>query len=302
MRLEGILPVNKPAGWTSHDVVAKMRGILQTRKIGHTGTLDPQVTGVLPLCIGRATRVVEYMQERRKAYRAVIRFGMATDTQDMSGQLIHEQKAELSVQQIETALQSFNGLQWQVPPMFSAVKVNGQKLYELARAGKTVERAAREIMIYDIRLLEHDLNQAYPQITIETECSKGTYIRTLCVDIGDKLKVPAVMLQLERIRSGSISLDQCYTIDAVEKAAAEKTLEELLLPVDHGVMHLPKAVFCESVNRIARYGHSIALADTIISTQAELSVYRCYLESGEFFGLYVFQPEEQAFKPKKLFI
>lgn len=205
MTLEGILPVWKPAGFTSHDVVAKARGILGIKRIGHTGTLDPQVTGVLPLCIGRATRMVEYIQDLPKEYEAFLRIGLSTDTEDMTGTVLEEvSQVTLDEMKVREVLHSFVGEIEQVPPMFSAVKIDGKRLYELAREGKEVERKSRKVTIHKLEILHMDLHQKHPEIQFRVSCSKGTYIRTLCVDIGKALGYPAVMKSLIRTSTGSI--------------------------------------------------------------------------------------------------
>lgn len=194
---EGVLPVYKPAGFTSHDVVAKMRGILKMKRIGHTGTLDPQVTGVLPLCLGRATRVVEYLQELPKEYEATLRLGIATDTEDITGEITDQvDQVEVSSEDVKQVLEQFVGKISQVPPMYSAVKVDGKRLYELARQGKTVERKSREVTIHELELTGLTIKEGYPEISFRVLCSKGTYIRTLCVDIGKTLGYPSTMVEL----------------------------------------------------------------------------------------------------------
>lgn len=189
--LTGVLAVFKPAGYTSHDVVAKARRILGMKRIGHTGTLDPQVTGVLPLCLGRATRVVEYIQELPKEYVATLRLGMASDTEDLTGTITETvDEVKVTEEEVLAVLNSFKGVISQVPPMYSAVKVEGKRLYELAREGKTVERKSRDVEIYEIEMTDMVYSGNYPDITFRVLCSKGTYIRTLCVDIGRALECP----------------------------------------------------------------------------------------------------------------
>ena len=208
--LEGVLAVYKPAGFTSHDVVAKARRILGMKRIGHTGTLDPQVTGVLPLCLGKATRVVEYIQELPKEYVATLRLGLSSDTEDLTGTITESvDEVHVSEEEVLAVLTSFKGIISQVPPMYSAVKIDGKRLYELAREGKTVERKSREVEIYEIEMTDMTWNDNYPDITFRVLCSKGTYIRTLCVDIGRALGLPGVMVKLERTMSAGISASHC---------------------------------------------------------------------------------------------
>ncbi|UUZ85968.1 tRNA pseudouridine(55) synthase TruB [Paenibacillus sp. P26] len=227
MTLEGILPIWKPKGFTSHDVVAKVRRILKIKRIGHTGTLDPQVTGVLPLCIGRATRLVEYIQDLPKAYEAELILGFSTDTEDLGGTVTERQervKELLTADRVEAALAGFTGVIEQVPPMYSAVKVDGKRLYELAREGTVIERKARKVTIYAIELLQSDWSSDYPRVRFRVQCSKGTYIRTLCVDIGRSLGVPAVMGELVRISTGNIGPESCLTLEQVEELQRAGTL------------------------------------------------------------------------------
>ena len=240
MSFEGVLAVAKPAGMTSHDVVAKTRRILKMKRIGHTGTLDPEVTGVLPLCLGRATRVVEYMQELPKEYEATLRLGMSTDTEDLTG-TITEQVDEVTVtpEQVEKVLETFLGTISQVPPMYSAVKVDGKRLYELAREGKTVERKSREVTIYEIEMKGFEWNGPFLDVSFRALCSKGTYIRTLCVDIGRALGLPATMVKLVRTMSAGITAADCLTFEQIEQLVQTGGLQDRLIKVDHAVRHLP---------------------------------------------------------------
>ena len=199
--MDGVLIIRKEKGYTSHDVVAKLRGILHMKKIGHTGTLDPDAEGVLPVVLGRATKLVDLLTEKRKTYEALLHLGIETDTQDMTGTVLNEKPVTVSEEEVKAVIESFLGEQEQIPPMYSALKVNGKKLYELAREGKTVERKARPVCFYEIEILEMDL----PMVRFSVTCSKGTYIRTLCHDIGQKLDCGACMEELTRTASGSIA-------------------------------------------------------------------------------------------------
>ncbi|MFD2670055.1 tRNA pseudouridine(55) synthase TruB [Marinicrinis sediminis] len=241
--VEGIIPIYKAAGMTSHDVVARARRILGTRRIGHTGTLDPQVTGVLPLCIGRATRMVEYIQELPKEYEAEMILGFATDTEDVTGKVIAKSDKPVVIEEaaILRALTEMEGQIEQTPPMYSAVKVDGKRLYELAREGKTVERKVRKAWIYQIELLSYDAACAEPRLKFRVRCSKGTYIRTLCVDIGKSLGVPAVMSELVRTRTGPFTTADCVTLEQLEQHVQSDQLASCLLPPDQGVVHFPSA-------------------------------------------------------------
>ena len=199
--INGVLNVWKEAGFTSHDVVAKLRGILHQKKIGHTGTLDPDATGVLPVCLGKGTRLCDMLTDETKTYEALLHLGIATDTQDMSGTVTAEAPVTVTEEEVRDCIASFVGEQQQVPPMYSALKVNGKKLYELAREGIEIERKARTVHFYEISILEVKL----PLVRMEVTCSKGTYIRTLCHDIGEKLGCHGCMEQLIARESASLT-------------------------------------------------------------------------------------------------
>ena len=301
--MEGILAIWKPEGWTSHDVVAKTRGILKVKRIGHAGTLDPMVTGVLPLCIGRSTRVVEYLQERPKAYEATITLGIATDTEDITGDVIERADAShITLEQVEAAIQSFVGDIMQVPPMFSAVKINGQRLYDLAREGKVVEREPRPVTIHAIQLLETHLQTANPTFRFNVECSKGTYIRTLCVDLGKALGVPATMSSLIRTMSGGITKDQCLTLEQVKALMEAGELEEHLLPAEVAINHLPSLVVKESKKRFALQGQKLYWSDCKgHESLLEDEIVRIYDEEHNFIGIFQLSQQDKLIKPIKVF-
>jgi tRNA pseudouridine55 synthase len=230
--VSGVLVVDKPAGMTSHDCVARIRRLYGTKKVGHTGTLDPEVTGVLPICIGQATRLVEYLQELPKRYDVVMRIGYATTTEDATGELTERQEVETSAitkERIEELFQRFLGEIEQVPPMFSAVKVNGKRLYDLAREGTVVERQARKVTIYDLTLLEVSVEDGMVDVRFTCTCSKGTYMRTLCVDLGRALGYPAHMKLLRRIKSGPFTEQEAIPLGKLEELGAQG--EDLLRPL-----------------------------------------------------------------------
>lgn len=301
--MDGVLAIWKAEGWTSHDVVARARRLLGMKRIGHTGTLDPMVTGVLPLCLGRSTRVVEYVQERPKAYEATILLGIATDTEDISGEVI--EKAEvtnITVDQVRQVLQSFVGEIDQVPPMFSAVKVDGKRLYELAREGKTVERKSRKVTIYDIELLSHDLNSEEPSFRFSVQCSKGTYIRTLCVDIGKALGVPATMSALTRTMSGGITKEQCLTLEQVEEHMNNGTLEKMLVASEQAIDHIPKATVKNEKRRYAIQGQKLYWTDvTGHELLEDQSLVRVFDEENVFLGVFELDKKHHLVKPIKVF-
>lgn len=257
MSLDGILPLYKPAGLTSHDCVLRVRRALGIRRVGHGGTLDPEVDGVLPLLIGRATRLAEYLLDRPKAYEGEVVFGVATDTQDQSGTVVAEEAVSLTPDAVAAAMAQFQGEIEQVPPMHSAVKVGGVPLYKLARAGKTVERQARRVTIYELRLLGGDWTPPHPRARFFVRCSKGTYVRTLCVDIGRALGVPAHMARLTRVQSGPYALADCVTLEQVEEAAAAGTVAALLRPMEEAVAHLPRVDVRVAEAKAVRHGRGI---------------------------------------------
>ena len=237
--MDGIINVYKEAGFTSHDVVAKLRGLLQQKKIGHTGTLDPMATGVLPVCCGKATKVCELLADKDKTYQAVCRLGIVTDTQDTTGKILEEVSVkDLGREQIFEAVESFRGASMQIPPMYSALKVGGRKLYELAREGVEVERKPREIFISDIKILQMDIEEQI--FSMEVTCSKGTYIRTLCHDIGQKLGVGAAMENLVRTRVGNFQIADAMTLDVIEQLSEGDGLMEKIYTVDSLFPGCPK--------------------------------------------------------------
>jgi tRNA pseudouridine55 synthase len=258
--VDGVLIIKKETGWTSHDVVAKVRQLLGGVKVGHAGTLDPTATGVLPVLIGRGTRIAEYLVEWDKEYRAVLRLGESTDTQDATGTVLacHTTNA-VTLDSIHQAVGRFLGPIEQVPPMFSAVKVGGVPLYKSARAGKTIPREARTIVIHT---LEVETIQGR-DVTLRIVCSKGTYVRTLCADIGDALGVGGHMLALERRRVGPLTIDHALTIDEVTTRHALGRLGDDLLSLDHALDHLGIAVVSEPIANSVRHGASVPAAKVL---------------------------------------
>lgn len=300
-KLEGVLAVWKPEGWTSHDVVAKVRGITRERRIGHTGTLDPMVTGVLPLCIGKATRIVEYLQELPKQYEAVLRFGIATDTEDASGTVVSKKDASsLTAEQVRHAIMSFLGEIEQIPPMYSAVKIDGKRLYELAREGKTVERKARRVTIHEIEIVEMNMGGQEPTVRFRVSCSKGTYIRTLCVDIGQALGYPATMESLIRTRSAHFGPEQCYTMEQIREAAEQDRVQQLLMPVDTAMAYLPAITVMDALAHYAIQGKGIPFRACSYQPLTN-QLYRLYDEQGTFYGLFEVPEAGTDLRPVKVF-
>ncbi|UOQ43014.1 tRNA pseudouridine(55) synthase TruB [Halobacillus salinarum] len=256
--MDGIVALWKPKGFTSHDCVSKARGMFKTKKIGHTGTLDPDVEGVLPLCVGKATKIVPFLTNTEKVYEAEITLGIATETEDASGEHICKKAvtSQLSNQEIKEVLTSFTGTIKQVPPMYSAVKVDGKKLYEYAREGKEVPRPEREVEIHGIELTSDGaiLQDGRAVFSFNVRCSKGTYIRTLCVDIGKALGYPAHMSHLVRTATGGITKEVCLRFSDVQKLVDEGTPEKALLPISTGLSHLPSLTVDEQTKALIKNG------------------------------------------------
>ena len=238
--MEGILSIDKPQGYTSFDVIARLRGILHTRRLGHSGTLDPMATGVLPVFVGKATRAVDLLPDQSKRYTAVMQLGITTDTQDITGEILQNSKADLPEERVREALLQFEGEGFQIPPMYSAVKVNGQRLYDLARQGIEVERKKRPVTFSSINLLAYD--RAAGRAVIDVACSKGAYIRTLIDDVGCVLGTGAALAALRRTMACGFSLADCYTLEEIEKAAQEGKAGSLLHPVQEVFQGLEKIV------------------------------------------------------------
>lgn len=256
--MDGVLVLHKPAGLTSHDCVFKVRKALRTKKVGHTGTLDPDVTGVLPICIGRATKIVEYLTGATKTYEGEVTLGFSTTTEDSSGEVVEEKKVadSFSRAQIEEVLSSMTGELQQVPPMYSAVKVKGKKLYEYARQGIEVERPVRTIHIYNFELLDDRATFEGEQISFKfrVTCGKGTYVRTLAVMIGEALGYPSHMSYLRRTGSGQFSLEDCVTFEDIERAVEEETINEKLHSIEEALNHLPKLQISDTLAEKVKNG------------------------------------------------
>ena len=256
--MEGILPLYKPAGLTSHDCVFKLRKILKTKKVGHTGTLDPDVTGVLPICIGKATKVAEYITDAGKAYEGEVTIGFSTTTEDASGEVVEKTVVDRAIKRKEIlqVLNKLTGEITQTPPMFSAVKVNGVRLYEYARKGMEVERPSRKVTIYSIDLLDDREEFLGETITFrfKVSCSKGTYIRTLAVMIGEILGYPAHMSSLKRIQSASFKIEDCLTFDKIEELMKNGEIKSVLRPLETALSHLPKYIINDKVAEKVKNG------------------------------------------------
>lgn len=297
---DGILNVYKERGFTSHDVVAKLRGILHMKKIGHTGTLDPDAEGVLPVCLGKATRLCGLLTDKDKEYEAVLKLGTVTDTQDASGRVLAEKPVRVTPEQIRTVIGTFVGEIEQVPPMYSAIKLNGKKLYELARAGKEVERQARRIQIYEIDIV----GIALPFVRIRVRCSKGTYIRTLCHDIGRAAGCGGCMAELIRLRSGQFSKEDSLTLTQIGALFREGRLEEHILPVDAFFSDFPALSLSARLDRPAHNGNALPWPGHGGEDSAQLSEiqgFRIYDSAGRFVGIYKKDDNALLLKPWKMF-
>lgn len=270
MGLNGILLIDKPQDWTSSDVVAKLRGILHERRIGHSGTLDPLATGLLVVFVGRATRAVEFAEADSKEYIAGLRLGISTDTQDITGNVLSECECNISKAELEGVLPCFMGDIEQIPPMYSAIKVGGKKLYEIARKGESIERKARKINISKLDILSDD-----GDFVLDVACSKGTYIRTLCNDIGEKLGCGGCMSSLRRVKAGAFSIENAHTLTEIQSAADNGTVAEFILPVDTLFLDYPEISVPEALEKKLRCGN-------IVNISAEDGKYRVYNEAGEF--------------------
>lgn len=295
--IHGIINVYKEKGFTSHDVVAKLRGIVGQKKIGHTGTLDPDATGVLPVCLGKATKLCDLLTDKDKTYEAVMLLGMTTDTQDVTGRILEERSTEtLTADKVREVIRSFIGDYDQIPPMYSALKVNGKKLYELAREGKVIERKARPVKILDIQILEIDL----PKVRMEVSCSKGTYIRTLCHDIGEKLGCGGCMESLIRTRVSTFRIEDAKTLDEIETLKQEGKLAELLVPIDAMFPFYPKITVKDDWKAFAKNGNPLDLKMLKEACgQDEETQVRLYDESGKFIAIY--QWKEKKYHIVKMF-
>ena len=309
--IHGVLNVWKEAGYTSHDVVAKLRGIVHQKKIGHTGTLDPDAVGVLPVCLGKGTGLCSMLTEETKTYEAVLRLGITTDTEDMSGKVLSEQPVTVSEEEVLQCITGFVGEQEQIPPMYSALKVNGKRLYELARQGIELERTPRKVTFYEIQVLEMEL----PVVRLEVTCSRGTYIRTLCHDIGQKLGCGGCMEHLVRTRVGRFTGDSAHTLTEIEAFQKAGKLDEFLIPTDQMFPDLRSVMaFGTEGKKLAENGNPIPFG-SLRESEEENSEgsfceekwgdgenFRLYLADGSFVGIYSCDRQRHTTRPVKIFL
>lgn len=298
--MNGIMNVYKEKGFTSHDVVAKLRGILHQKKIGHTGTLDPDATGVLPICLGNATKLCDLLTDKDKTYKAVLKLGVVTDTQDLTGNILNESMVECSREEMEQVLYSFLGDYQQIPPMYSALKVNGKKLYELAREGKTIERKPREVKIHAIKILK--VNWQEKEVEFEVTCSKGTYIRTLCHDIGEKLGCGGAMKSLVRTRVSRFCLEESLSLTQIEQLAKYGKLEEKIIAVDSFFINNPAVFIKKDADRLIYNGNFFRKKDIRTFKEGIGDWIRVYDSRDKFVGLYKAEEKEEIYKPVKMFL
>lgn len=299
--INGIMNIYKEAGYTSHDVVAKLRGIVGQKKIGHTGTLDPDAVGVLPVCFGSATKLCDMMTDKSKEYEALMRLGVTTDTQDMSGKRLTECEVTVNVAEVESAVMGFVGGYEQIPPMYSALKVNGKKLYELAREGREVERQPRHVDISYIRILEIGL----PEVRFAVGCSKGTYIRSLCADIGEKLGCGAAMAALKRTRVGSFRIEDSIRLSKVEELMRLGTYGDYVTAPDSIFLEYEGAAVKPEAEKALLNGNKLDLRQLDFDSRTffvDGELLRVYNGKREFRAVYTFVENESAFKPFKMFL
>jgi len=299
--INGIINVYKEKGYTSHDVVAKMRGILKMKKIGHTGTLDPDATGVLPVCMGKATKLVDMITDKDKTYEAVLKLGITTDTQDITGNILKTAEVTVTYQQIEEVIKSYIGEYLQLPPMYSAIKVDGKKLYELARQGIEIDRERRKVTIKDIRILGYSKEEQ--EVSISVDCGKGTYIRTLSHDIGETLGCGGTMKSLIRTAVGYFHIEKALKLSEIEELVREELLESYIMPTDKIFESYSKLNVDQEFHKLIYNGNSFRKEHTIQPLQeVTTELIRVYDAEDEFIAIYRYDTEDDLYKPVKMFL
>lgn len=298
--MDGIIPLYKERGMTSFACVSRLRQILKTKKIGHSGTLDPAVAGVLPICVGNATKVVDYLMQSGKQYQGELVIGFATTTQDLEGETVAEKPVDqpIAAQAISSAMAKMTGEITQIPPMYSAVKVNGKKLYEYARAGEKVERPRRTVTISKFELLstKYDSAKKQQRVRFNVECSKGTYIRTLVVDLANQLGYPGVMSILTRLKSGGFTLEQTLSLTDVQDAVANQTLKQYLYPLDYALQNYPHQELRAATWKKVQNGGWLSSSELDTSEREIVLSF-----DGQVKALYHFDQKDQVYKPTKMF-
>ncbi len=295
--MDGILNLNKPAGWTSHDVVAHVRRLTRIRRVGHAGTLDPMATGVLLVCLDRATRVVEYLMAGRKRYRATVCLGVSTDSHDADGQVTVTAPVTATRADVEAALARFRGAIEQVPPMVSAVKHQGRPLYKLARQGITVQRKARPVEIYALTITDWSL----PNFSLEMTCSSGTYVRALARDLGQALGCGAHLTALTRLASGDFVLEQSIALERFAEAVDAGDWQRLVMPMDAGLQHMPACRLEEQDVRFVRSGRPLPADSIDVPVETLCRIYAAGDSSGKLIALLKFDNDAQMWRPRKVF-
>lgn len=296
--INGIINIYKEKGYTSHDVVGKLRGILKQKKIGHTGTLDPDAIGVLPVCLGSGTKLCNLLTDKNKTYEAVLKLGVVTDTQDMTGEILKEQKVTASIEEIKKVVLSFIGEYNQIPPMFSAIKVNGKKLYELAREGIEIERKARTITIHDIDII--DMNN--DEVRMVVSCQKGTYIRTLCHDIGEKLGCGGCMKSLIRTKSGEFTIEDSLKLSQVQELLDAKQLDSYIIKIEDMFLEYSKVIVAKEYSKFIYNGNKINSDMLENAPHGMTNKVRVYDYENHFIGLYEITEDKKIYKPVKMFL
>jgi len=302
--VDGILLLNKPKGMTSHDCVFKVRKLVKMKKVGHTGTLDPDVSGVLPICLGRATKIVEYVTAANKTYEGEVKLGFSTTTEDASGEVVDEKGVDRDITKDEVlnVLHSLTGEIIQTPPMYSAVKVNGKRLYEYARQGMVIERPSRKITIHKLELLSDIVHTNHTvSFRFRVTCSKGTYVRTLAVQIGEKLGYPSHMSDLIRVSSGEFKLQQCMTLEELEYLVKDGRIQEHLLSIEDALSHLPKLIINDKVAEKVKNGSVLPVPQELIQIQVGEPIAVLYNE--DILAIYQRHPEKpNLIKPIKVLV
>jgi tRNA pseudouridine55 synthase len=283
----GILPVNKPKGWTSFDVVAKLRGVLKIKRLGHAGTLDPMATGVLPVFVGKATKACDILPDTKKIYTAGFRLGVSTDTLDITGRVIRENADKVTTDQLERIRQRFVGEITQLPPMYSAVKVDGKRLYQLAREGKTVQRTPRKCIVHSIEIISYDDRTREGKMTIS--CEKGTYVRTIIDDMGNALGTGAVMTSLVRTYSAGFDIAQCLTMEQIEEICKQGRISDVIMSVEkafemYGAIRLDRRL-------TELYKNGVKLYRSQLKEEQQGDIFRVFGSDGSFLGLAAFKDD-----------
>lgn len=303
--MDGILAIHKEVGMTSHDVVFKLRKILKTKKVGHTGTLDPEVSGVLPICVGKATRVSDYVMESGKSYRAEVTIGMSTTTEDQTGEIVDQKRVDQNLwdkDEIIATLKQLEGDIEQIPPMYSAVKVNGKKLYEYARQNIEVERPVRRVHINSIDLISDIIYENDTcKFEIEVECGKGTYIRTLATQIGALLNYPAHMSHLIRLKSGGFTLNQAIKLDDLREIVEQDKLQDVILPLEYGLNGLTK-ITVHDKNIVTRIQNGQKIEKSLIDESKHDGEFVVWYEDKAIAIMDTYDKNETLYKPKKVFL